>query len=360
MKSRHDIVKKRQKHGNVAFQVGGYSMSTSITRILLILFAVCCFTAIRATPGHSAGTVVYQGQHTPFGEQLFERGSLAGKVAYTFTGEERDPQLAMVDYGARFYHPRLGRFTATDPIDHHGLSPYAYVANNPMRYVDPTGKQGMDASAAWNIAGAVQSAGEKVCSAFRGWYQQTFANVPQLQVEPNPRDIQNYHEVAAVGLLTAAVLTAVEWEVSASDPTGTVSGSVSTAGKAKAKVSSAYGDVRLSLGPDGLSSSGSLKTQEGPLEMSVNSEGRPSLRAKFGDTSVGMSADGTMSLVLKGTGASVNPETGKASVSAKSGVLGISAKVDPQKTKGLVDRAMSHINQAQQVNQSQDVPSEAQ
>ena len=94
--------------------------------------------------------------------------------------------------------------------------------------------------------------------------------------------------------------------------------------------------------------------------MSVDSEGKPSLRAKFGDTSVGMSADGTMSLVLKGTGASVNPETGKASVSAKSGVLGISAKVDPQKTKGLVDRAMSHINQAQQVNQSQDVPSEAQ
>ena len=333
-------------------------MNISITRVLFILCAVCCFIAIRTAPGHTAGTVVYQGQHTPFGEQLFERGPFAGEVTYTFTGEERDAELAMIDYGARFYHPRLGRFTGRDPIDHHGLSPYAYVDNNPMRYVDPTGKQGMEASATWNIAGAVQSAGQKVWSALRGWYQETFANVPQLHVEPNPRDIQNYHEVAATALITEAVVTAVTFEVTASDPSGTVSGALSTAGKAKSKVTSACGDVELGVGPDGLSSSGSLKAPQGPFEMSVNSEGKPSIQAKFGDTVVGTSADGTMSLMVKGTGASVNAETGKTSVSAKAGVLGVSATVDPQKTKGLVERAMSHMNQAQQVYQTQDVPHE--
>ncbi len=48
------------------------------------------------------------------------------------------------EVGARFYSTRLGRFLSADPLvvspgDPQALDRYAYVRNNPLRYVDPTG-----------------------------------------------------------------------------------------------------------------------------------------------------------------------------------------------------------------------------
>ncbi len=45
------------------------------------------------------------------------------------------------DYGKRFYDPALGRFTTIDPLSekYTPMSPYAYTANNPIKYIDPDG-----------------------------------------------------------------------------------------------------------------------------------------------------------------------------------------------------------------------------
>ncbi|WP_330219317.1 RHS repeat-associated core domain-containing protein, partial [Paenibacillus xylanivorans] len=40
---------------------------------------------------------------------------------------------------ARFYNPLIARFTQEDTYCGDGLNLYAYVANNPIRYVDPSG-----------------------------------------------------------------------------------------------------------------------------------------------------------------------------------------------------------------------------
>lgn len=46
------------------------------------------------------------------------------------------------DYGFRGYYPAVGRFTTVDPLaeKYYGISPYVYCAGNPMKFIDPDGR----------------------------------------------------------------------------------------------------------------------------------------------------------------------------------------------------------------------------
>ena len=55
-----------------------------------------------------------------------------------FTGKEFDADCNLYYYAARYYDPYIGRFTQRDPVGQ-GVNWYAYTANNPLRFVDPTG-----------------------------------------------------------------------------------------------------------------------------------------------------------------------------------------------------------------------------
>lgn len=61
-----------------------------------------------------------------------------------FTGQRLDA-TDLYYYGARFYDPNIGRFISPDTIVPDATNPqafnrYSYVLNNPLKYIDPTGR----------------------------------------------------------------------------------------------------------------------------------------------------------------------------------------------------------------------------
>jgi RHS repeat-associated protein len=96
----------------------------------------------------SQGEVVERTSYYPFGLER-SRQQADVQVAYRFTGQEWDQEIALYDYGARFYDPVVGRFVSVDPLyveqpEHEAMNPqtlnlYAYTLNNPLRYIDPDG-----------------------------------------------------------------------------------------------------------------------------------------------------------------------------------------------------------------------------
>jgi RHS repeat-associated protein len=91
--------------------------------------------------------------YLPFGEELFApTGRRSTALGYTgdsirqqFTLKERDVETGLDYFGARYYSSMQGRFTGTDPgpftpADPQNFNRYSYVQNNPLKFVDPTGK----------------------------------------------------------------------------------------------------------------------------------------------------------------------------------------------------------------------------
>ncbi|MCE3552395.1 sugar-binding protein [Pseudonocardia sp. RS11V-5] len=80
---------------------------------------------------------------------LAVRAHLESPKRFRYNGKERDAESGLVYYGARYYSPWLGRWTACDPmplVD--GTNPYAYARDNPVRYTDATGAFVNEAAAA--------------------------------------------------------------------------------------------------------------------------------------------------------------------------------------------------------------------
>lgn len=91
------------------------------------------------------------------------RGKVSGRYAYDafgnvaqqkgraslqpprFTGQPLDAATRLYDLRARYYDPEVGRFISRDPVlgqidDPVSLAPYLYARNNPLSYVDHSGR----------------------------------------------------------------------------------------------------------------------------------------------------------------------------------------------------------------------------
>ncbi len=90
------------------------------------------------------GTVLQKNHYYPFGMAFAENSKTEqAEQPYKYSGKELDQMhgLNLYDLTARSLDPAIGRFTTPDPLSekYYSWSPYAYVMNNPLKNIDPTG-----------------------------------------------------------------------------------------------------------------------------------------------------------------------------------------------------------------------------
>ncbi len=76
-------------------------------------------------------------RYDAFGNLLERKETVPNRILYT--GQQYDQETGQYYLRARYYNPVVGRFLQEDTYHGDGLNLYAYCANNPVVYYDPSG-----------------------------------------------------------------------------------------------------------------------------------------------------------------------------------------------------------------------------
>lgn len=117
-----------------------------------------------------------------------------GDRGLQFTGNSRDAETGLDYFGARYFFGAQGRFTSPDPLMASGdpanpqsWNRYAYVLNNPLRFIDPTGEIWVQANGGWDWADECPEGG--TC---RGTVAQAVGNTVTVYGANSRDDISTY------------------------------------------------------------------------------------------------------------------------------------------------------------------------
>ncbi len=129
------------------------------------------------------GEVVQHIEYVPFGEVFIEERNNTWNTPYLFNAKEFDEETGLYYYGARYYDPRLSLWMNVDPISNYdprnnenyldgehnngiynyaNLNPYIYCYQNPVKLVDPNGKQALAGSIMGGLTEYASIVGEKM------------------------------------------------------------------------------------------------------------------------------------------------------------------------------------------------------
>lgn len=100
--------------------------------------------SMSSTAGNLVPRIIQTAGFYPFGG-IWEGSQFVSSIKknlYLLIGKEEQEELGVVDFGARMLHAFIGRWFNIDPLAEkfYRWSPYNYVLNNPLRFVDPDGR----------------------------------------------------------------------------------------------------------------------------------------------------------------------------------------------------------------------------
>jgi RHS repeat-associated protein len=96
---------------------------------------------------NASAQVLARTLNLPYGGVRWSSGAMP--TDYAFTGQKENTYVKLIQMGARWYDPEVGRWISPDtivpdPANPQTLNRLAYALNNPLRYIDPTGHEGCD------------------------------------------------------------------------------------------------------------------------------------------------------------------------------------------------------------------------
>ncbi|WP_374073730.1 RHS repeat domain-containing protein [Bdellovibrio bacteriovorus] len=144
----------------------------------------------------ATGKIVESLNYDEFGVSF--DGKHSAYLPFGFAGGVNDRDTGLVRFGARDYNPQTGRWTNRDPILFNGgdTNLYGYVLQDPINYIDPSGKSWEDVN--WrNVAGGLLNFGGGIA---------LLALMPANPVLAIPGGV-----IGAAGVITGAGLLAIEY-----------------------------------------------------------------------------------------------------------------------------------------------------
>ena len=151
------------------------------------------------------GEVVQHVEYVPFGEVFIEERNNSWNTPYLFNGKELDEETGLYYYGARYYNPRESVWLSADPLSgynpnnetehyidgqHNGgvynsfnLNTNIYCYHNPVKLVDPNGKQAY----------------------FQGMFNQADMNALSAQAQYQQSQVNNNSTAKATSSLSSSI-----------------------------------------------------------------------------------------------------------------------------------------------------------
>jgi RHS repeat-associated protein len=160
---------------------------------------------------NSSGGVDSYNDYYPYGMQMPGRNSVSSADArYKYTSKELDAETNLYYYGARYYNSWSGQWGQVDPKQdkYPSWSSYNYTLDNPIKFLDPNGKNIKDSVAAEKIKEAQEQLEKEREELKKAWEKKdilgilghTFAGI----WDAIKRDSYTYTAIPEVGALDAS------------------------------------------------------------------------------------------------------------------------------------------------------------
>ena len=139
--------------------------------------------------------------YLPYGELLVDEHSSSEDLPYKFNGKQFDEETGLYYYGARYMNPITSLWYGVDPLaeKYMSTSGYIYVLNNPIRLLDPNGK---------DIASAIaETVGTFVISAGASFVEALISNGGNIRMAMRQIDWEGASVEAVVAGATSLIFS---------------------------------------------------------------------------------------------------------------------------------------------------------